>query len=129
MGNLIDSRELPIKFSLFHWPRRNVPISEMISDKINGINLRLDLRVIGFLVSPVMQAARGRVVDMKTLGSLKNREDSVLSRQLTVSITQAILKRLKIFYTLTAIKHNDISPNKCYNTIHKTNVNYLPRMI
>lgn len=72
-----------------------------------------------------MQAARGRVVDMKTLGFIKNREDRVLSRQLTVSITQAVLKRLKIFYTLTAIKHNDMSPNKCYNTMHKTNVNRL----
>lgn len=31
----------------------------MIPDKIKGINLRLDLRVIGFSVSPVMQVAQG----------------------------------------------------------------------
>lgn len=90
-----------------------MPISEMIPDKISGITFRLDLRVIGFTVSPVMQATRGRVVDMKTLDSVRNREVRVLSRQLTVSITQAILKRVKIFYTLTAKKHNDMSPNKC----------------
>lgn len=50
----------------------------------------------GFSVSPQYKAARWRVVDMHSLGSVRKREGKNASKQLTVSIIQAILKRLKI---------------------------------
>lgn len=125
-GNLIESKELPIKFPLkFHWPRWNVPISEMIPDKINDINFRLDMRVIRYSVSPLIQAAgTGGVVDMESLGSMRKREARVLSRQLTISITQTILERLKIFINTSCYKAQRHVPNICYHTIHKSNINY-----
>lgn len=72
---MIESRKLPIKFPfILHWPEWNVPISEMIPDKINGITLRHDMRMTRFSVSPLIQAARRIVVDMKSLDSLRERK-------------------------------------------------------
>lgn len=50
----------------------------------------------GFSASPQYKAARWRVVDMNSLGSVRKREGKNASKQLTVSNMQAILKRLKI---------------------------------